>query len=276
MTCAWQELLSILPSWMVPEADRLGKDVAQEIRLRLGSPPEIVCGSGSRWIQGIVSKDDLHFIINTASRYSPWAAQSTASGYLTAPGGHRIGICGEAVMKDGEMTGIRRVTSLCIRVARDYPGIAGKAGELTGSVLIIGPPGSGKTTLLRDLVRNLSQREYVGVVDQRGELFPDHFAWGKRVDVLKGCPKPEGIHRILTTMGPQTIALDEITADDDCEGLLRAGWCGIRLLATAHAGSVRDLITRPLYRPLVDSKLFDHILVLSRDKVWREERLKVC
>jgi stage III sporulation protein SpoIIIAA len=51
------------------------------------------------------------------------------------------------------MTGIREVTGLCIRVARDFPGIAAGVKALKGSVLILGPPGSGKTTLLRDLIR---------------------------------------------------------------------------------------------------------------------------
>ena len=78
---------------------------------------------------------------------------------------------------------------------------------------------------------------------------------------------------ILRTMGSQCIAVDEITAASDCETLLRAGWCGVRIFATAHAGSVRDLMRRPLYRPLLENGLFDHILVMTRDKSWREERI---
>lgn len=273
MTCAWQELLSILPGWIAADADGQGKEKAQEIRLRLGQAPELVCQGGSLWLKGTVRKDDMNFCINTASRYSPWSAQSSSFGYLTAPGGHRIGICGEAVVKDGCMTGIRRVTSLCIRVARDFPGIAGNAATLKGSILLIGPPGSGKTTLLRDLVRQISREEFVSVVDERGELFPEHFSGGTRLDVLRGCPKGDGIDIVMRTMGPQCIALDEITAEADCDALLRAGWCGVRLLATAHAGSIRDLQSRPLYRPLLERRLFDHILVMSRDKTWREERI---
>lgn len=273
MTCAWQELLSILPPWITDEVDRQGKQKAQEIRLRLGAAPELVCWPDSVWLHGTVRKDDLNFCINTASRYSPWSAQSAAYGYITGPGGHRIGICGEAVTKDGMMTGIRRVTSLCIRIARDFPDIAKAASKMNGSILVIGPPGSGKTTLLRDLIRQISQREFVGVVDERGELFPEHFSYGKRLDVLKGCPKRDGIDIILRTMGPYCIAVDEITEAADCDALLRAGWCGVRLLATAHAGNKKDLMTRPLYRPILESGIFDHILVLGRDKHWREERL---
>lgn len=273
MTCAWQELLSILPGWIAAEVDRQGKVKVQEIRLRLGQSPELVCQSGSMWLNGTVKKDDMNFCINTASRYSPWSAQSSSFGYLTASGGHRIGICGEAVVKDGQMAGLRRITSLCIRVARDFPDIARSAANLKGSILLIGPPGSGKTTLLRDLVRQISREEFVSVVDERGELFPDQFSYGTRLDVLRGCAKSSGIDIVMRTMGPQCIAVDEITAETDCDALIKAGWCGVRLLATAHAGSIRDLQSRPLYRPLLERRMFDHILVMNRDKTWREERI---
>lgn len=275
MKCAWKELLGILPDWLAPDVDRFGKDSLQELRLRLGSPPELVCGDGIRRLQRSVAPDDLNFCINTASRYSPWAAQSIASGYLTAPGGHRIGICGEAVVKAGEMTGVRNVTSLCIRVARDFPGIGRDAAALSGSILLLGPPGSGKTTLLRDLVREISRTEQTAVVDERGELFPpqSHFESGCMLDVLTGCGKEMGIDQVLRTMGPSCIAVDEITAAADCDALLRAGWCGVRLIATAHAAGVGDLYRRPLYQPLVENRLFDHIIVLRRDKTWRVERV---
>ena len=96
---------------------------------------------------------------------------------------------------------------------------------------------------------------------------------GTRLDVLQGCPKQQGIEILLRTMGPECIVVDEITEAGDCDALLRAGWCGVRLIATAHAGSLRDLMTRPLYQPLLRSGIFDHILVMHRDKSWKEERL---
>lgn len=273
MNCAWQELLAVLPPGIAKEVDRVGKNTAQEIRLRLNRHTELVCTDGSRWLDVQARQEDLDFCINVASRYSPWSAQTMEHGYITAQGGHRIGICGEAVVKNGTMTGIRNATSLCIRIARDFPDIAKEAAGLKGSILIIGPPGSGKTTLLRDLIRQISRNYQIGVVDERQELFPEYIRGGKRVDVLRNCPKPEGIDAILRTMGPECIAVDEITAEKDCQALRHAGWCGVRLLATAHAASASDLKTRPLYKPLLEAALFDHILVLNRDKSWREERM---
>lgn len=276
MKCAWKELLAILPPWLAQEVDKYGHETLQELRLRRGQPPQLVCQSGSRWLSREVATNDLNFCINTASRYSPWAASSVAQGFITAPGGHRIGICGDAVILDENMTGIRTARSLCIRVARDYPGISVKYGNLAGSILIIGPPGSGKTTFLRDFIREISGHETVAVVDERQELFPDGiFSHGKALDVLSGCPKGHGIDILLRTMGPDAIAVDEITAAEDCAALLRAGWCGVRLIATAHAASVSDLRSRVLYKPLVAEKLFHHILVLNQDKTVHEERMDI-
>jgi len=274
MICPWKELLSILPSWLAQEVDMLREEMLQELRLRLGQPPQLILKDNILWLHRKVTADDLNFCINTASRYSPWAAQSSAHGYITAPGGHRIGLCGTAVVHDGNMTGIRTVTSLCIRVARDFPGIAQRYSSFSGSILIIGPPGSGKTTLLRDLIRQISMKQTVAVVDERCELFPPgSFMHGKAVDILSGCPKTTGINTLLRTMGPETIAVDEITSPDDCTALLQAGWCGVRLLATAHASSVSDLRQRPLYNPLINKHLFEYILTMHRDKTLYEERM---
>ena len=180
------------------------------------------------------------------------------------------------------MRGISLPTSLCIRVARDFENISKTAAGITGSILIIGPPGSGKTTLLRDLIRQKSGSGLgsVSVVDEREELFPLYkgqpcFDAGSCTDILSGCPKSVGIEAVLRSMNPRWIALDEITAQADCEALLHAGWCGVNLLATAHAGSIHDLQSRPVYQPLIHCKLFHTVLVLHRDKSWTTERITI-
>lgn len=273
MICAWNEFLAILPAWLARETDERCPDTLQELRLRIGSPPQLVHKLGSLWLNRNITAADLNFCINAASRYSPWTAQTSAHGYITVKGGHRIGLCGNVVVRDGNMTGIQTVRSLCIRIARDFHGIAQQYSGMPGSILIIGPPGSGKTTLLRDLIRQISQHESVSVVDERCELFQDAFFQGcKSLDVLSGCPKVIGIDMLLRTMGPETIAVDEITAPEDCTALLKAGWCGVRLIATAHAATIADLHSRELYRPLITGKLFQHVLVMQRDKTVLEER----
>ena len=278
MRCAWNDLLSILPIRMRKEVDRLGREELQELRLRLGLPPELILRQKSIALEERVNREDLQFCINTASRYSPWAASTAALGYLTTAGGHRIGLCGEAVLKNGNMDGIRNITSLCIRVARDFQNIAVDSRLMRESVLIIGPPGSGKTTLLRDLIRQRSDHGpgSIAVVDERGELFPisGGFQQGRRTDILTGCSKVQGIDMVLRTMGPACIAVDEITAEADCQALHKAGWCGVSLLATAHASSRKDLYNRPVYQSLVKSRLFDTLLILRPDKSWTAERME--
>lgn len=280
MQCAFDALLEILPPWMRREVDKLGRETLQELRLRRAQEPMLVTGEGEARLGRVVTQEDLNFCVSTASRYSPWAAAGAASGYITAPGGHRIGLCGEAVLQQGRVTGIRELTSLCIRVARDFPGIAAGLAGGKGSVLILGPPGSGKTTLLRDLIRQVSNRgpESVAVVDERGELFPRGrealcFSPGKRTDVLTGCGKAQGLDMALRTMGPGWIAVDEITAGEDAAALLHAGNCGVQLMATAHGADVGDLQRRAIYRPLLEQGLFSRIVVLDRDKSWRLERM---
>lgn len=258
------ELLAILPQRM-----RLAdyEDVL-EVRLRLGKRARLVTARGHRVTEETVGEDDLSFVINAASRYSPWAAQSIRDGYLTAPGGHRIGVCG-----DGTGEGVRKVKSLCIRLARDIHGIA--SGLPTdGNLLLLGPPGSGKTTLLRDLIRKISRTAAVAVADERRELFPAGFSTGDNTDILSGIPKDRAIDLLLRSMGPEVIAMDEVTSPGDCEALVRTARCGVRLLATAHASSVRDLFERNVYRPLVETELFQRAVVLDKSRNWRLEEVR--
>lgn len=277
MKCAWQELLSILPVSIRHQVDKLGANDLQEIRLRLGKPPELVSQLRRIRLECNVTEGDLSFIVNTASRYSPWLSVSSASGYISAPGGHRIGLCGNAVIKDGQMTGFHTLRSVNIRVARDIPGCSKDLCRMKGSILLIGRPGCGKTTLLRDLIRQRSAWENIGVVDERGELFPDRtpFDTGPRTDILTGCTKEHGIENLLRTMTPDTIAVDEITSEEDCRAIQHAGWCGASLLATAHAGSRQDLESRPLYNSLMNSGLFEHLVIIQPDKSWHKERMRL-
>jgi len=273
MTCAWQELLAVLPLWMRKDTDRLGAENLREIRMRKNCMPELVLNE-KRWdLERKLTQEDLNYTVNAASRYSPWAAGSAARGYITIKGGHRIGLCGEAVFIQGEVNGFHSYSSLCIRIARDFPGIAASLDKTRGSILVLGAPGWGKTTFLRDLVRQIGTSETVCVVDEREELFPDGFDRGKHVDVLSGCSKEKGITMLLRTMGPDCIAVDEITAPEDTTALLQAANCGIRLLASAHAESLYDFQKRLVYRPLMENHIFDVVVLLKKDRTYTVERM---
>lgn len=280
MQCYWQELIRILPQWMRQPVDEQGRDTMLELRLRINAPPEIVEKHGSKWLARMTSSDDLSFIINTATKYSPWTSRSVSEGYVTASGGHRIGICGSCVYKQDNSINITNISSLCIRVARAYPDVSGGLYKNTGSILIIGRPGSGKTTLLRDLIFRISENHdgSITVLDERRELFPisegvSLFQWGKRTDVLSGCHKRSGLDMALRTMNPSVVAMDEITNSEDCQALSHAAWCGVRIIATAHAGSKTDLLSRKIYEPILKQKIFNTLVILRADKTWKEETL---
>lgn len=279
MRCAWDKFLAILPQRFKGEVDRLGREDLQQLHLRAGRWPVLDTSAGRVVLDAEVTEDDLKFVVNAASRYSPWSAATAAQGYITAPGGHRIGLCGQYIVQGSAVTGIREVHSICIRIARDFVGISPVVGT-SGSILIIGPPGSGKTTMLRDVIRMVSNScdGSIAVVDERGEIFPPGcgFDTGRNTDVLSLCPKTHGIMMALRTLGARWIALDEITERNDGQALHQALNCGVKFIATAHAGSIKDLRSRPLYSAFIDRGVFETVLVMQPDKSCCLERMALC
>ena len=98
MICQWQNALNVLPGWMKHSVDELGKGKMQELRLRLGQNPRLCFQNEQLELERAITKEDISFIINTATRYSPWAYATTAKGYITIPGGHRLGLGGDVVV----------------------------------------------------------------------------------------------------------------------------------------------------------------------------------
>ena len=195
---------------------------------------------------------------------------------MTLPGGHRIGVCGSAVVKNGELAGYQALSSLCIRFARDVRMDSARLlPNLTDSCLILGAPGAGKTTLLRACIRALSESgQRVSVCDDRGEISAmtqgtAQFDLGPQTDILTGLSKDEGMLLLLRAMNPMWIAADEITARRDLAAMETISYCGVRLLATAHAKDERELRLRPLYRELLTLGMFRRMFVLLPDRQFR-------
>ena len=254
---------------------------AEEVRLRVGRPLSLVLPGGERRLEGPpVEGRDLEQLVELASGASLHAVlDQVRRGYLTAAGGHRIGLCGSVVLRDGEVQGLRNLSSACLRIARQVPGAAEgvlerlcREGRLE-STLILAPPGLGKTTLLRDIIRRVSGGEgcrplRVALADERGEVAAlyrgvPQLEVGPRTDVIEGCPKARGLMLLLRAMNPQVLAVDEITAPEDVAALGTALGCGVTLLATAHGAGRRDLERRPLYRPLLEEGMFRRLVRIT-------------
>lgn len=120
-----QPIFSILPPELSSAAARLDTSRLEELRLRTGQiPAALVCGQ-ERPIPGSpepVTSRMLEEILSAATGHSCYSAEETLrEGFVTLPGGHRIGLCGTAAVQNGSVRAIRSVSSLCIRIARQLP-----------------------------------------------------------------------------------------------------------------------------------------------------------
>ncbi|MGM9538816.1 MAG: stage III sporulation protein AB [Candidatus Onthomonas sp.] len=266
----------------------------EEIRLRAGrglsctdsaGRETLITGPGGEALP--VSGEDLRLTVERATRASlQGASEKLAEGFLPLPGGHRLGLCGTAALRAGQILSFRSLSSINIRIACPVPGV-GEAllpqlmeRGIFQSSLILAPPGEGKTTLLRDLIRLLGLSGVrVGLADERGEVAAlrqgvPQLEVGPLADVLDGCPKGEGLLLLLRAMAPQVLAADEITHPRDVSALCQGANCGTGILATAHGSTLSDLESRPLYRPLLEDKVFRRVITITRTEGRRSYRVE--
>ena len=286
------EILPYLPSAVSSALYGLGDEWLndlREIRIRVKAPLLLIFGRGRRVFDGVFcSKEDLDSTFRKVCGSSAYTHRNEIrSGFVTLAGGHRVGIVGTAVLGEfGKVEGMRDVVGLVFRVARDcdvaVDGLISRIlceGRIRNG-LIVGPPCSGKTTVLRALVRKLSQRVQVAVVDERSELFPSLDSVPVGCDVLRGYPKPTGILQALRTLAPSVIVCDEIGNLDEVTAMADGLRSGVSLLASAHAHSSEELFRRPPIRDLITLGGIDFAAFLRHDavgevgKVLDEEALR--
>lgn len=266
-----RELLSpCFPEHIRTELMLLQPGELREIRIRADRPAVFVTSSRTAVMDWTPGQLQLEALCEGLSGHSLYArADETGQGFLTLPGGHRMGICGRIVRRNGKPV-VSDVGSVCIRIACQWPGSADPLVPIANEgLLLIGPPGSGKTTLLRDLARQLSAAAVrpVAIVDERGEIA----ACIKGVpqldvgsaDVLDGLSRPEAVPWLIRSMVPATLITDEIGGTQDAECLLDASACGVTVCASIHGGSLQDAASRPAAAALMARRIFGHYAVLS-------------
>ena len=254
-----------------------------EIRLRAGRPVALSTARGTYYLleNGClqtkpsaasvkVPPPEMDPLFGAVCGYSVHTVQHAVDeGYVPMAGGHRAGVCGTAFWRlDGTM-GVKEVTSINIRIARqiDVPLPEALRHALCAAqigLIVAGEPGSGKTTVLRSAAKALSEMgRRVAVVDERCELAPRAQELPLNWDVLSGYPKHIAMLQALRGLAPDVIVCDEIGAVEDARAVLAAANACTGLVATIHAADAPGLCRRPQYRELLATGAFTHVAFLA-------------
>lgn len=270
----------------IPESER---NLIQEIRLRLGKKltvtifgKEYFVDEKGRLMNNFcdaisVAAEDIAVTFKRAVQNSVHSFhREIARGYITAPGGNRVGFCGTAVL-DSErgytVDSIKNISSVNIRIAKEVRNCSmdifkKSLAEKPSSLIIAGPPSSGKTTVLRDLCRIAGSLYRISVIDERNELAAtkDGVAMndiGMMSDVFNSYNKYDGIMTAVKVMSPTILVCDEIGAKEDMKALEYAINSGVKLVASCHASTIDELKKRPLVSKLIKEKVFDYCALLG-------------
>lgn len=261
------------------------KDRVQEIRLRSGRPLSITHPGKTYFVSDngglsanpaaglLMDRSDIEAVFKAVCEYSVHSFQrELAQGFITVFGGHRVGICGSAVLHGNEIDTLKYIAGLNFRIARQLFGCADEIMKRIGtepqSILLAGAPSSGKTTVLRDLCRQLGTAHRLSIVDERGEIaavyqgVPQNDV-GCCTDVLDGYPKESGILTAIRVLSPEIAAVDEIGGTEDCTALEHSMHAGVKIIATAHAGSIQEIYERKHIRTLLEQNVFSKIFLLG-------------
>jgi stage III sporulation protein AA len=201
-------------------------------------------------------------------------------GYISVGKGVRAGICGRAYVENGEICGVSDITSINIRIpqhiynASTYLYNILKETGFFSSVIIYSAPGVGKTTILRDLIYKLSNTYppiRYAIIDSRDEIIA---SIEKKInaDVFVSYPKGTAIELATKSMTPQLIICDEIASLDEANEVLRSVNSGVKLIATAHASTFDELVSKNTLQSLFKNNVFDFALGVSRE--YGEKRYK--
>ena len=257
----------------------------EEIRIRANKPVILKLGQVEIVLNYTITTNEIIGILQNICNNSIYTYQNQiCNGFITLPGGNRVGIAGNVVIKDGQVSNISYIYSLNFRISHQINGasdnilkyVLDTENNTIFNTLIVSPPGAGKTTMIRDLAKRISNgiNEInfrgldVSIIDERGEIaamtkgitFNDI---GIRTDVLDNVPKSIGIRMAVRSMAPKVIIADEIGNKDDVNIINYAICSGVKCIFTAHGSNMEDLLKNNEINKIINLQLFSKIIFLD-------------
>ena len=273
-------VMRALPYRLSDEIRRTGYPTIEEIRMRAYRRCSLVVSGRNIMLDTVLDRRELGDILEGMCQGSLYAFSDTINqGYISLPGGVRVGVCGRAGCEGDRIIGIYEVSSLSVRIPHKTRPVGAEICGLlesfkrTSGVLIYSPPGIGKTTLLRSVATMLASGDADSgrdpmrtvVIDTRGELAFASEGRDLCLDVLSGYPRRQGIEIATRCLNAEVIVCDEIGDYEEAMALVSSHNCGVPLVASAHAETVTQLLSRTGLRLLHEARIFGAYAGITRD-----------